>query len=145
MSKSQEPKEFQSATKDFFALCNQNAERFFAEVEKTVPQYHQAITGLQHAYTEAWKNATETAISIQREFATKVGTNTTIPPAMAKMVNDASEEMIKAHTVQNKAVLAAIDATQQSVNTFYDSTKSFTGLTQTAMQNWISACIPTRN
>ena len=145
MSKSQEPKEFQSAAKDFFALCNHNAERFFAEVEKTVPQYHQAITGLQHAYTEAWKNATETAISIQREFATKVGTNTTIPPAMAKMVNDASEEMIKAHTVQNKAVLAAIDATQQSVNTFYDSTKSFTGLTQTAMQNWISACIPTRN
>lgn len=145
MSKSQEPKEFQSATKDFFALCNQNAERFFAEVEKTIPQYHQAITGLQHAYTEAWKNATETAISIQREFATKAGTNTTIPPAMAKMVNDASEEVIKAHTVQNKAVLAAIDATQQSVNTFYDSTKSFTGLTQTAMQNWISACIPTRN
>lgn len=145
MSKSQEPKEFQAATKDFFALCNHNAERFFAEVEKTVPQYHQAITGLQHAYTEAWKNATETAISIQREFATKMGTNTTIPPAMAKMVNDASEEMIKAHTVQNKAVLAAIDATQQSVNTFYDSTKSFTGLTHTAMQNWISACIPTRN
>lgn len=145
MSKSQEPKEFQTATKDFFALCNQNAERFFAEVEKTVPQYHQAITSLQHAYTAAWKNVTETAISIQREFATKAGTNTSIPPAMAKMVNDASEEMIKAHAVQNKAVLAAIDATQQNVNTFYESTKSFTGLTQTAMQNWISACIPTRN
>jgi len=139
MSKSQEPKEFQTSPKDFYALCNQNAERFFAEVEKTVPQYHQAITGLQHAYTAAWKNVTESSISMQREFATKSGTNTSIPPAMAKMVNDVSEEMIKAHAVQNKAVLAAIDATQQSVNTFYESAKSFTGLTQSALQNWISA------
>lgn len=139
MSKTQEPKEFQTAPKDFYALCNHNAERFFAEVEKTVPQYHQAITGLQHAYTTAWKNVTESAIAMQREFATKAGTNTSIPPAMAKMVNDVSEEMIKAHAVQNKAVLAAIDATQQSVNTFYESGKSFTGLTQNALQNWISA------
>ena len=145
MSKSQEPRDFQTAPKDFYALCNHNVERFFAEVEKTVPQYHQAITGLQHAYTAAWKNATESAISTQREFATKAGTNTSIPPAMAKIVNDVSDEIVKAHSVQNKAVLAAIDATQQSVNTFYESTKSFTGLTQTAMQNWISACIPTRN
>ena len=67
------------------------------------------------------------------------------PPAIAKIVTDASEEMVKAHAVQTKAVLAAIDATQQSVNTFYESTKSFTGLTQTAMQNWISSCTPTRN
>jgi TRAP-type mannitol/chloroaromatic compound transport system substrate-binding protein len=76
---------------------------------------------------------------MQREFATKSGTNTSIPPAMAKMVSDVSEEIIKAQAVQNKAVLAAIDATQQSVNTFYESAKSFTGLTQSALQNWISA------
>ena len=145
MSKTPESKEFQTAPKDFYALCNHNVERFFAEVEKTVPQYHQAITGLQHAYTNAWKNATESAISMQREFATKAGANTVVPPAMAKIVNDATEEMIKTQAVQNKAVLTAIDASQQSINTFYESTKSFTGLTQTAMQNWISACTPTRN
>ncbi|MDE1769211.1 MAG: hypothetical protein KGI28_01480 [Thaumarchaeota archaeon] len=144
MSKTPESKEFQS-TKDFFALCNNSAERLFAEVEKTVPQYHQAITSLQHAYTNAWKNATESAISMQREFASKVGANTAVPPTIAKMVNDATEEMIKAQTVQNKAVIASIDAAQQSVNTFYESTKSFTGLTQTAMQNWISSCTPSRN
>ena len=145
MSKSQETREFPTAPKDFYSLCNHNVERFFAEVEKTVPQYNQAITSLQHAYTVAWKNATESFISIQREIATKAGANTSVPPTVAKIVNDASEEMVKAHAVQNKAVLAAIDATQESVNTFYDSTKSFTGLTQTAVQNWISACIPTRN
>jgi len=145
MSKTIEPKEFQTTPKDFYALCNHNVERFFAEVEKTLPQYHQALTNLQRACTIAWKNAAESAIFIQREFATKAGANTSVPPAMAKVVSDTSEEMIKAQGVQNQAVLASIDATQQSINTFYESTKSFTGLTQTAMQNWISACIPTRS
>jgi SMC interacting uncharacterized protein involved in chromosome segregation len=145
MSKTPEPKEFQTAQKDIYALCNHNAERFFDEVEKTIPQYHQAITNLQRAYIVAWKNATESVISIQREFATKSGTNTSVPPSMVKMTNDAYEEMIKAQAVQNKAILASIDATQQTVNTFYESTKSFTGLTQSALQNWISACTPTRN
>jgi SMC interacting uncharacterized protein involved in chromosome segregation len=140
-----EPKEFQTESKDIYSVYNHNAGRFFDEVEKTIPQYHQSITNLQRAYTTAWKNATESAISIQREFATKAGTNMNVPQAMAKIVNDASEEMINAQVVQTKAVLAAIDATHQSINTFNDTTKSFAGLARSALNQWISACIPTRN
>jgi len=146
MSKStSESKEFHTESKEIHSIYKHNADRFFDEVEKTIPQYHQSITNLQRAYATAWKNITETAISTQREFATKAGMNTSVPAAMVKIVNDTTEELIKAHAVQNKVVLAAIDATQQSINTFNENAKLFSGLNQGIMQYWIQACTPARN
>lgn len=140
-----ETKESKMDSKDIYSIYNRNMDRFFDEVEKSIPQYHQSITNLQNAYITAWKNVVESTFSIQRELATKVGTNTNVSPSMAKIVNDVSEEMFNAQSVQNKAVLATIEATQQSINTFYENTKSFNWLNQDALQNWISACTPTRN
>ena len=139
------PREFQTESKNIYTIYNNTMNRFFDTVEKTIPHYNQTITGLQRAYITAWKNVTESLISMQHEFATKLGTNMNVPHSIAKMVNDASEEMINTHTIQNKAVMAAIDATHQSINTFNDTAKSLTGLTYSAMQNWFSACNPTRN
>jgi SMC interacting uncharacterized protein involved in chromosome segregation len=140
-----EPKEFKIDSKDIYSVYNHNVERFFDEVEKSIPKYHQSITNLQQACITLWKNATESAISIQRDFATKVGTNTNVSPSMAKIVHDVSEEMFNAQSVQNKAILATIEATEQGINTFYENTKSFNWLNQDALKNWISACTPTRN
>ena len=146
MSKSTpEHKEFHTESKEIHAVYKQNADRFFDEVEKSIPQYHQSITNLQRSYVAAWQKATESAISMSREFATKSGINTSVPAAMVKVVNDTTEEIIKAQAVQNKVVLAAIDATQQAINTFNENAKMFTGLNQGVLQYWIQACTPTRN
>jgi hypothetical protein len=132
-------------SKEIHSVYKQNAERFFDEMEKSIPIYHQSITNLQHAYTVAWKNMTQSAISVQHEFATKSGMNTSVPASMVKIVNDTTEELIKAHEVQNKVVLAAIDGVQQSINTFNENAKLFSGLNQGVLQYWIQACTPTRN
>lgn len=146
MSKStQEPKEFHTESKEIHSVYKHNADRFFDEVEKTITPYHQSITNLQRAYTAAWKNITESSISIQREFATKAGMNTSVPAAMVKIVNDMTEELIKAQAVQNKVMLAAIDSTEQNINTFNENAKMFSGLNQGIMQYWIQACTPARN
>jgi SMC interacting uncharacterized protein involved in chromosome segregation len=145
MSKTHEPKEFNIESKEIHSVYKHSADRFFDEVEKSIPQYHQSIINLQRSYIAAWKKAVESAISINQEFATKSGMSTGVTSAMAKIVNDTTEEIIKAQAVQNKAVLAAIDATQQSINTFNENAKLFTGLDQGIMQYWIQACTPTRN
>ena len=146
MSKStQESKEFHTESKEIHSVYKHNADRFFDEVEKSITPYHQSITNLQRAYATAWKNITESVISTQREFATKAGMNTSVPAATVKIVNDMTEELIKAQAVQNKVVLAAIDATQQSITTFNENAKAFTGLNQGIMQYWIQACTPARN
>lgn len=132
-------------TKEIFAVYKQNVDRYFSEIERTAPQYLQSITNLQQEYTAAWKNAIESVISLQQEFATKAGINTNVPEIVVKLVNDTTEELIKAKTVQSKLVLAAIDAVQQNVKTFNDNAKAFVTLNENIMQSWISACTPTRN
>jgi SMC interacting uncharacterized protein involved in chromosome segregation len=140
-----ESKDSHTESKEIHAVYKHNADRFFDEVEKSIPQYHQSITNLQRSYVAAWQKAIESAISMHREFATKAGINTSVPAAMVKIVNDTTEEIIKAHTVQNKVVLAAIDATEQAINAFNENAKLFTGLNQGVLQYWIQACTPTRN
>ena len=146
MSKSGlEPKEFNTEPKEIHSTYKQGADRFFDEVEKSIPQYHQSITNLQRSYIAVWKKAIESAISMNQEFATKLGMSTGVTPTITKMVKNTTEEIINAQEVQNKAILAAIDATQQSINTFNENAKLFTGLDQGMMQYWIQACTPTRN
>ena len=132
-------------TKEFFAVYKQNIDKYFNEVEKSLPLYLQSITNLQQTYTAAWKNTIESSISLQQELANKVGINTNVSPAFINMVNDAAEEWIKIKAIQNKTVLATIDGIQQYVKMFNDNAKIFTELSESILQSWISACTPTRN
>ena len=131
--------------KEIFAVYKQNVDKFFDDVEKALPQYLQSITNLQQEYTEAWKNAFNSAISIQQEYATKSGLNTNVPAAYIKLINDGTEEIIKARSVQNKIALASIDVARQNIKSFNDNAKSFTDLNQNMLQSWISAWTPSRN
>ena len=132
-------------TKEIFAVYKQNIDKFFDDVEKSLPQYLQSITSLQQEYTEAWKNAFNSAISIQQEYATKSGLNTNVPAAYIKLINDGTEEIIKARSVQNKIALASIDVARQNIKSFNDNAKAFTDLNQNMLQSWISAWTPSRN
>ena len=132
-------------TKDIFAVYKQNVDKYFSEIEKLAPQYLQSITNLQQEYTTAWKNVIESSISLQEEFVTKAGINANVPAAFTKILNDTTEELIKARAVQNKIMLAAIDTVHQNVKTFNDNVKTFAALNENILQSWISACTPTRN
>ncbi|OLB89466.1 MAG: hypothetical protein AUH25_06890 [Thaumarchaeota archaeon 13_1_40CM_38_12] len=131
--------------KEIFVVYKQNVDKFFDDVEKSLPQYLQSITSLQQEYTEAWKNAFNSAISIQQEYATKSGLNTNVPAAYIKLINDGTEEIIKARSVQNKIALASIDVARQNIKSFNDNAKAFTDLNQNMLQSWISAWTPSRN
>jgi hypothetical protein len=132
-------------TKEIYTTYKQNIDKFFDDIEKSAPQYLQSITNLQQEYTSSWRNTIESAISLQQEFTTKAGINTNVPVAVIKAVNDVTEEVIKARAVQNKVVLAAIDATRQNIKTFNENAKAFAGLNENLYQSWISAWIPTRS
>ena len=132
-------------TKEILAVCKQNVDKYFSEVERSLPQYLQSITNLQQEYIASWKNTVESSISLQQEFANKAGINTNVSPAFIKLIDDATEEFIKIRIIQNKAILATIDATQQNVKMFNDNAKTFAELNENILQSWISASIPTRN
>lgn len=132
-------------TKEFFAVYKQNIDKYFNEVERSLPQYLQSITNLQQAYTAAWKNTIESSILLQQELVSKAGINTNMSPEFIEMINYTAEELIKIKTIQNKTVIAMIDGMQQYIKMFNDNAKIFAELNESILQSWISVCTPTRN
>ena len=135
MSKEQQPREHQ---RDIFSLYKQNVDKYFENVEQSVPRYHQSITNVQQEYLHACENIIDSVVALQKEFANKAGLNTNVPEATLKVVHDITEETIKAFTIQNQIIIAAIDATHQNIKTFNDNSKSFADLNKNIVQSWIS-------
>lgn len=135
MSKEQQPREHQ---RDIFSLYKQNVDKYFENVEQSVPRYHQSITNVQQEYLHACENIIDSVVALQKEFANKAGLNTNVPEATLKVVHDITEETIKAFTIQNQVIIAAIDATHQNIKTFNDNSKSFADLNKNIVQSWIS-------
>ncbi len=132
------------ATKDIYAVYQQNVDKYLDSVKQSVPRYHQSVTNAQQEYVEACENVANSCITLQKEFAIKAGITTNVPEAALKVIRDTTEEVVKATSIQNQIALAAIDAAQQNIKTFNDNAKSFADLNKSILQSWISA-FTTRN
>ncbi|MSV33461.1 MAG: hypothetical protein EXS76_01870 [Nitrosarchaeum sp.] len=126
-------------TKDMFSVYQENVDKIFSGIRHSVPQYHQSITNVQQEYLQAYENIVDSTITLQKEYAKKVGIATNIPQTTLKVIHDTTEEFVKAASIQNQITLATIDATQQNIKTFNDNAKSFADLNRNILQSWISA------
>jgi len=134
-----------NSPKDVFGVCQQNVDKYFNGIKQSVPQYHQSVTNVQQEYLQSVENFVQSTISLGKEFARKAGITTNVPDAALKVVRDTTEEIVKAASINNKVLLATIDATQQNIKTFNDNAKSFADLNRNILQSWISAFTPSRN
>ena len=132
----------ESVKNDVFATVEETVEKQVKTVEKSFPNYQTSVTSLQQEYTEAFQNIVDSTIALQREFANKTGINTALPEATESAVNKTNEQISKVQDVQNKVVLATIDATRQNIKTFNENAKAFADLNKSVMQSWITAFTP---
>ena len=128
----------QSNPKDIFSVYQQNVDKFFNGIRTSVPQYHQAITNVQQEFIQAYENIADSAVTLQKEYAKKAGITSNIPEATIKVIQDTTEEVVKATSIQNQVTLATIDAAQQNIKTFNDNANSFAELNRNILQSWIS-------
>ena len=126
-------------SKDIFSVYQENVDKMFNGVKQSVPQYHQSITNVQQEYLQAFENMVDSSIAIQKEFVIKAGIASDVTSTTLKVIDDTTEEFVKASSIQNQIVLASIDATQQNIKTFNDNAKSFVELNKNILQSWISA------
>ena len=129
----------QTKSKDAFSVYQENVDKLFNGIKQSVPQYHQSITNVQQEYLQAYENVVDSTITLQKEYVKKAGIAANIPEATLKVINDTTEEFVKATSIQNQVTLATIDATQQNIKTFNDNAKSFADLNRNILQSWISA------
>ena len=128
----------QSNPKDIFSVYQQNVDKFFNGIRTSVSQYHQAITNVQQEFIQAYENIADSTVTLQKEYAKKAGIASNIPEATIKVIQDTTEEVVKATSIQNQVTLATIDAAQQNIKTFNDNANSFAELNRNILQSWIS-------
>ena len=120
-------------TKDIFGVSKKNIERFFTEIEKSSPKYHQSVAKLQQDYIDAWKTVINSAISLEQEYATKAGYKLDVPDSVLKTIRDITDISLQAYTNQNKISVDTSEATKQAFKTFNQNTKSFATLNKEIM------------
>ena len=120
-------------SKDLFGVSKKNVERFFNEVEKSAPRYHQSVVKLQQDYIDAWKTVINSAISLEQEYATKAGYKTDVPESVLKTIRDITDISLQAYASQNKIATDTSEATKQAFKTFNQNTKSFATLNKEIM------------
>ena len=119
--------------KDIFGVSKKNVDRFFNEIEKSSPKYHQSVAKLQQDYIDAWKTVINSAISLEQEYATKAGYKTEVPDSVLQTIREITDFSLKAYEHQNKISIDTSKATKQAFELFNQNTKSFATLNKEIM------------
>lgn len=128
-----------TTSKDIYDVYKVSFEKIKGHVEKATPQYLQSFTNLQQEHFGMWANFVNSALSIQQQYANKMGINTNATEAVTRVVQDSTEEIIKAFDAQSKIVQTALDATKQNLRTVSENATAFSELNQNIINSFISA------
>jgi len=126
-------------TQDFFVTYKQNVERYFENMENSIPKYYQTILELQQEYLQTCENMFKATITVQKEFVSKTGLSLDQSTAASKFVVDTTEAAIKARTVRDQILLTTIDTTKDNVKEWNNRIPDFADLNRKIMQYWISS------
>ncbi len=132
-------------TREIYAVYRQNLTRYFEEAEKNVIQCMDAVSQLQQEFIVGCKNTLDNTMAFQQEMITKSGLGSNLPQSYLKSINDATDEFVKTNSLQNKALITAIDATRQNMKTFHDNLKAFTTMDAGIIQSWFTSWKPARS
>ena len=128
-----------TTSKDIFDVCKVSFEKIKGHVEKVTPQYLQSYSNLQQEYFGVWTNVINSTLAIQQQYADKMGLNTNITEPINRVVQESTDEIIKAFDVQHKIVHTALDATKQNLRTINENATAFAELNRNIVNSWLSA------
>ncbi|NND87193.1 MAG: hypothetical protein HKM23_07745 [Nitrosopumilus sp.] len=131
-----------SNQKDIYSVWKDSIDNFYSNIEKSIPQFHQATTNLFQEYVQAWNNVAVAVIDTEKEFATKAGIKTNLPEATTNIIHDSTEKINRSIDVQNKISIASIDATKQNIKTWNENSNAFADLNKRMVDSFISSMNP---
>ena len=120
--------------RNIFTECKKTTEKFFSEIDKSSPVYQQMTTGIQRGFLDAWKNVINSSISIEQEYADKVGLNVSMPEETMKAIENMLERAANAYQSQNKFVIDSTEASKKVFDVFSENTKRFSALNKNMME-----------
>lgn len=124
--------------KDIYSVWKDGMDTFYSNIEKSIPQFHQAATNLFQEYVKSLSNVASSTLEIQREFVTKVGIKSNLPEASISIIHDSTEKMNLSLNVQNKMSVASIDAIRQNIRTWNENSSAFVNINKGMVDSLIS-------
>ena len=126
-------------SKDIFDVYRVSFEKIKGHVEKVTPQYLQSFTNLQQEYFGVWTNFVNSTFAIQQQYANKMGLSTNTTEPITRVIQDSTDEIIRAFDMQHKIAHTALDATKQNLRTINENATAFAELNHSIVNSWLSA------
>ena len=127
--------------KDAFDTYEETCINCIEEVAKLVPQYTQSVTNLQDECTDTCRKMTESSVSIAKEFANATWGPGRFPAAFVKNAGDVADTFLKLAVINNRAMIAGLDAARQNIKLFNDNVETFTKMNLSLIKTWQSLSI----
>lgn len=125
-------------TKDFFVTYKRNVDKYFENLENSIPKFYQTIHELHQEYLQLWENMVNATISIQKEFVNKAEIKGVQSPAAKDFVSDLIESANKARTVRDQIFLKSIETAKDNVNAWNNHSHQFAETNAKMVQFWTS-------
>ncbi|NND86250.1 MAG: hypothetical protein HKM23_02745 [Nitrosopumilus sp.] len=123
-------------------LFDKISQKYFLELETSVPHIQQTLFDLQNEWYKAWKNTVNASLSLQKEFQEHYGYDFKIPDAAKVILENLSEEVLKYRNISNKIAITSIEASKKNAKTINDNADIFIDLNRKIMQYWLSVFSP---
>ena len=124
-----------SENKDFEILDKLN-NKYFTELETSVPHIQQTLFDLQNEFYKTWRNAITANTTLYKEFLNNSGS--TFPKSAQDLVENVSEEALKFRSMYNKFTISNIESIKNTSKTWNDNAETFVDLNRKIMHYWLS-------
>ena len=131
-----------SENKDFEILDKLN-NKYFTELETSVPHIQQTLFDLQNEFYKTWRNAITANTILYKEFLNNSGS--AFPKSAQDLVENVSEEALKFRSMYNKFTISNIESIKNTSKIWNDNAETFVDLNRKIIHYWLSVFSSKRN
>ena len=116
----------ESDKKDVFVSLVENFDKIHNSIEQSTPVYIQSLSNLQQEYLATWKNMMCSNITLQKEYAKKIGLSAASMQITTQIIQKMTEEMLKGINIQNKFIQTWLDTSKQNIHRINENSTTYT-------------------
>ncbi len=126
------------AANDIYSVFQQSFDKYFKMIKENASTYLQSVSDLQLEIIELRKKNVESAISLQKTMADKLGVNTKVPETFLNIATDFAEQTTNAWNFQNQLMLTSLEMLSKNIQAFNGNSKTFAELNDKLLDSWAS-------
>ncbi|BDQ30903.1 hypothetical protein NZNM25_12730 [Nitrosopumilus zosterae] len=127
---------------DDFEVFDKINQRYFSEIEHSVPHFQQTLFDLQNECYKLWKNTINANVQLQKELLGKSGFNFVLPKITQKIIDNVGAEIVKYRLACIKIAITTIESGTKNVKTWNDSANTFLDLNRKIIHSWFLPFMP---